>query len=58
MCCCKLPQSLSSTVCYRHSSGQETEMLLRSFAKFKYYTSSVVSTVHAFVVEFRELVET
>ena len=49
---------MSSTVCYRHSSGQETEMLLRSFAKFKYYTSSVVSTVHAFVVEFRELVET
>jgi hypothetical protein len=52
---------MSSTVYYTHSPGQETEFLLRSFAKFKYYRSSVISTVgncvHAFVVEFRKLVE-
>jgi hypothetical protein len=61
-CCCKLPQSVSSRVYYRHSPGQETEVLLRNFANFEHYTPPVISTagnlVHAFVVEFRKLVET
>ena len=36
MCCCKLPEPMNSTVYYRHSPGQETEVLLRSFTKFKF----------------------
>jgi hypothetical protein len=54
---------MSSAVCYhRHGPGQETKVLLRSFAKFKYYAPSVINAVgnlvHASVVVIIKLVET